>query len=84
MISDAFLSILTWVVETIFQRVPAGPDLPDGLLTTANEVFGLASGLNAILPVEEVFVAIGIYFAFEIAMIVLAGLLWIIRLIRGN
>lgn len=84
MILDFLINVFVWFIQFVLGFIPEGPSIPDGISTTLNDVFSLFAGMNAFLPVEEMFTTITFLISSEIAVMVFHFVMWIIKVIRGH
>jgi len=84
MIFTILLTLVYWIVYTVFSPLPTGQALPDAVHTAAEWFGDSIMSLNFIMPVTEIFAVmeIGIY------MVIIASsirfMIWIVGVIRGS
>lgn len=83
MITDFFLNIAQALLSNLNSVLPA-VSLPSELSSNATTLFSAIGSLNWLFPIDHFFVVAGLILAFEVSLIGVRLLLWVVHLIRGN
>jgi hypothetical protein len=83
MIDLILITFQRFLVFTI-GLLPDSQGLPEQAFTQIQELVQSATGFNWFLPIEEMLIAIGIIFAFEVSFFLFKSTLYTIHLIRGK
>jgi hypothetical protein len=80
LIAQALYEILSFMISAL----PASQGIPDDAFNQIQGLFTDALGLNWLLPVEELFIAMGIVISYEIALFSVKATMYFTQLARGN
>lgn len=84
MITSALLSSLYWLLYGILALIPTAPSLPVALTTAIGLMFSYMASYSWVINVDALFACVAWVISFELGLVSVKGVLWLIKTVRGS
>jgi len=84
MITNVLINSIVLLLSGILSIWPAGPALPAAFTTSMTTLAGYVTSYSWLINVSALLACLSLVVGFELTMVGVKGVMWLIRTVRGN